>query len=144
MAERKRVALIAHDNRKHDLLAWARYKRDTLAGHPLFATGTTGGLLDAELGLDVTRFLSGPTIAAHDIAARIAGREGKADALAARCIIDMGDRAAYLAVDPVRPPRDKIPTVSEGRRWLLAKRLFERAYLWHAQRGRRIPTALGW
>jgi sulfide:quinone oxidoreductase len=84
------------------------------------------------------------TIAALDIAARIAGGEGGAHPLAARCILDMGDRAAYMALDPVRPPRDKIPTVSEGRRWLVAKRLFERAYLWHARRGRRVPTALGW
>jgi sulfide:quinone oxidoreductase len=84
------------------------------------------------------------TIAARDIAARITGGEGGTHELAARCILDMGDRAAYLAVDPVRPPRDKKPTVSHGRRWLLAKQLFERAYLWHARRGRRIPTALGW
>jgi len=84
------------------------------------------------------------TIAAQDIAARIEGREGTTFALAARCILDMGDRGAYLAVDPVRPPRDRLPTLSEGRRWLLAKRLFERTYLWHARRGRRMPTTLGW
>lgn len=84
------------------------------------------------------------TIAAEDIAARIAGGEGKTRPLAARCILDLGDRAAYMAVDPVRPPRNKIPTVSEGRRWLLAKRLFERTYLWHARHGLRVPTALGW
>jgi sulfide:quinone oxidoreductase len=52
--------------------------------------------------------------------------------------------AVYMAVDPVRPPRNTIPTVSEGRRWLLVERAFERAYLWHARRGRRMPTALGW
>jgi sulfide:quinone oxidoreductase len=84
------------------------------------------------------------TIAADAIAATITGADGKTHPLAARCILDMGDRAAYLSVDPVRPPRDKIPTVSQGRHWLLAKRLFERAYLWHARRGRRVPTALGW
>jgi len=84
------------------------------------------------------------TIAVRDIAARIDGHEGKTAALTARCILDMGDRGAYLAVDPVRPPRDKIPTLSEGRRWLLAKRLFERAYLWHAKRGRHMSATLGW
>ena len=84
-------------------------------------------------------------IAARDIAARTLGRGGDAAAeLSARCVLDMGDRGAYLAVDPVRPPRNAIPTVSEGRRWLLAKRVFERTYLWHAKRGRRMPTALGW
>ena len=60
MAERKRVALIAHDNCKSELLDWARFNRGTLADHELFATGTTGTLLASELGLPVTRFLSGP------------------------------------------------------------------------------------
>ncbi len=84
------------------------------------------------------------TIAASDIAARIGGGEGRTGELAARCVMDMGDRGVYMAVDPVRPPRNTIPTVSEGRRWLLAKRAFERLYLFHARRGRRVPTALGW
>jgi sulfide:quinone oxidoreductase len=83
-------------------------------------------------------------IAAGDIAARIGGHEGSTADLSARCVLDMGTTGAYLAVDPVRPPRNKIPTVSEGRRWLLAKRAFERTYLWHAKRGRRMPTTLGW
>ena len=43
MSARKRVALIAHDNRKADMLEWARYNRETLAAHELYATGTTGG-----------------------------------------------------------------------------------------------------
>lgn len=84
-------------------------------------------------------------IAARDIAARIAGRNREAAAeLSARCVLDMGDRGAYMAVDPVRPPRNAIPTVVEGRRWLLAKRVFERTYLWHARHGRHIPSTLGW
>ena len=60
MAARKRVALIAHDNCKADLLDWARYNRGTLDRHELYATGTTGALLELELGLSVWRFLSGP------------------------------------------------------------------------------------
>ena len=84
------------------------------------------------------------TIAAADIAARITGGQGQTAELRARCVIDMGDRGVYMAVDPVRPPRNKIPTVSEGRRWLLAKRAFERLYLLSARQGRRVPTALGW
>lgn len=84
------------------------------------------------------------TIAVHDLAARINGDDGDAPELSARCVLDMGDKGVYLAVDPVRPPRNRIPTVSLGRRWLLAKQAFEKAYLWHARRGRRMPTALGW
>ncbi|MDA8040217.1 MAG: FAD/NAD(P)-binding oxidoreductase [Actinomycetota bacterium] len=83
-------------------------------------------------------------IAASDIATRIAGAKPRSFELSARCVLDMGNSGAYLAVDPVRPPRDKIPTVSEGPQWLLAKRVFEQAYLWHAKHGRRMPTAIGW
>ncbi len=83
-------------------------------------------------------------IAARDLAARVEGREGTTAELSARCVLDMGDRGAYMAVDPVRPPRDQIPTVSEGRRWLYAKQAFERAYLFSARRGQKMPTALGW
>ena len=83
-------------------------------------------------------------IVAADLAARIEGREGPTAELSARCVLDMGDRGVYLAVDPVRPPRDEIPTVSDGHRWLLVKRAFERTYLWHARHGRRMPTAFGW
>jgi methylglyoxal synthase len=60
MAPRKRVALIAHDNCKTDLLDWARYNRGTLGHHELYATGTTGAVLSTDLGLSITRFLSGP------------------------------------------------------------------------------------
>ena len=83
-------------------------------------------------------------IAARDLAARVEGHEGRTAELSASCVLDMGNRAAYMAVKPVRPPRDKIPTVSEGRRWLYAKQAFERAYLFSARRGLKMPTALGW
>lgn len=79
MPERKRIALIAHDNKKQDLLAWARFNRGTLKRHELYATGTTGGLLNAELGLDVTRFLSGPLGGDQQVGAGIA--EGRIDAV---------------------------------------------------------------
>jgi methylglyoxal synthase len=71
MDERKRIALIAHDNRKADLLEWARFNRDLLAGHDLFATGTTGGILATELDLDIVRFKSGPLGGDQQIGARI-------------------------------------------------------------------------
>jgi len=77
MGARKRVALVAHDNRKSDLLDWARFNRGTLAMHDLFATGTTGAVLSAELDLSVTRFLSGPLGGDQQIGAAIV--EGRID-----------------------------------------------------------------
>ncbi len=74
---RKRIALIAHDNRKADLLDWARFNRGTLAEHELFATGTTGALLADELELEVTRFRSGPLGGDQQVGAAIA--EGRID-----------------------------------------------------------------
>src|SRR6188768_1468171 len=77
MKRRKRIALIAHDNRKTDILDWARYNRGTLSHHELFATGTTGGLLARDLGLTVTRFLSGPLGGDQQVGAALA--EGRID-----------------------------------------------------------------
>ena len=77
MNRRKRIALIAHDNRKRELLEWARYNRDTLGRHQLFATGTTGTLLDTELDLEVGLFLSGPLGGDQQVGAGIA--EGRID-----------------------------------------------------------------
>jgi len=73
----KRIALIAHDNLKQDMLDWARFNRGTLEKHELSATGTTGQLLVDELGLDVHLFLSGPLGGDQQIGAAIA--EGRID-----------------------------------------------------------------
>ncbi len=68
----RRIALIAHDNKKADLLEWARFNRSLLAGHHLCATGTTGRLLRDELGLPVTCVQSGPLGGDQQIGAKIA------------------------------------------------------------------------
>ena len=78
-AVRKRIVLIAHDNRKSDLLAWAKFNQGTLADHDLFATGTTGGLIAEGLGLPVHRYLSGPLGGDQQVGAAIA--EGRIDAV---------------------------------------------------------------
>ena len=77
MPLRKRIALIAHDNRKPDLVEWARFNRGTLARHELYATGTTGALVARELDLTVNRFLSGPLGGDQQVGAAIA--EGRID-----------------------------------------------------------------
>lgn len=77
MNDRKRIALIAHDNRKLDLLDWARFNRGTLEEHELYATGTTGGLVEEALGIPVRRFLSGPLGGDQQVGAGIA--EGRLD-----------------------------------------------------------------
>jgi methylglyoxal synthase len=76
---RKRLALIAHDRRKGDMLDWARANHASLREHELYATGTTGTLLEYELGLKVHRFLSGPLGGDQQIGAKIA--EGEIDML---------------------------------------------------------------
>src|SRR4029077_11419149 len=79
MAEKKTVAIVAHDNKKQDLLAWAKFNRDALAGHRLIATGTTGKLLHSELDLQVERLQSGPLGGDQQIGAKIS--EGEIDVL---------------------------------------------------------------
>jgi methylglyoxal synthase len=77
--QRRRIALVAHDNKKIELLRWAEFNRGTLRQHNLCATGTTGTMLEFELGLPVTRYLSGPVGGDQQIGAQIA--EGTVDVL---------------------------------------------------------------
>lgn len=74
---KKRIALIAHDNKKPDLLEWAQLNRELLAQHELLATGSTGTLVSEALGLPVEKLQSGPLGGDQQIGARIA--EGMVD-----------------------------------------------------------------
>jgi methylglyoxal synthase len=79
LASRKRIALVAHDNMKSEIIEWAIYNKTALSRHLLYATGTTGSLLETSLGQPITKFLSGPLGGDQQIGASIA--EGKLDAL---------------------------------------------------------------
>jgi methylglyoxal synthase len=75
MGEKKRIALVAHDNKKDDLLEWAEHNLDVLRGNKLYATGTTGRVLAERLGLDITRMQSGPLGGDQELGAKIVGGE---------------------------------------------------------------------
>src|SRR5690554_7264100 len=69
---RKRIALVAHDNKKQELLDWVNYNKKMLAAHELFGTGTTGKLIEELTGLQVTKMKSGPMGGDMQIGAMIA------------------------------------------------------------------------
>ena len=77
MGERKKIAIVAHDNKKSDLLEWAKFNKVLLAQHNLYATGTTGSLLEQELAVEVHKLQSGPLGGDQQIGAKIA--EGEID-----------------------------------------------------------------
>jgi methylglyoxal synthase len=79
IGRRKRIALVAHDNKKKDLIEWASHNAVILARHELIATGTTGKLLEEKLDRPVKKLLSGPLGGDQQIGAMIA--EGKLDVL---------------------------------------------------------------
>lgn len=72
-----RIALIAHDKKKDDMIDFAKRYKDVLKNHELYATGTTGKLINQLVGLEVYRFLSGPLGGDQQIGASLA--EGKMD-----------------------------------------------------------------
>jgi methylglyoxal synthase len=79
IGRKKKIALVAHDNKKRDLLDWAKFNRDLLAEHEVYATGTTGSVLEQELDFAITKLQSGPLGGDQQIGAKIA--EGALDFL---------------------------------------------------------------
>jgi methylglyoxal synthase len=77
--KRKRIALVAHDNKKKDLIEWVEHNKTVLAKHELVATGTTGKLIEEKIDRPVKKLLSGPLGGDQQIGAMIA--EGKIDVL---------------------------------------------------------------
>jgi methylglyoxal synthase len=75
MGRQKRIALVAHDNKKDDLVTWARFNLDSLAKHTLYATGTTGSVLEEELGLEIIKLQSGPLGGDQQLGAKISETE---------------------------------------------------------------------
>jgi len=76
---KKKIALVAHDHKKKDLIEWAKYNQVLLAQHELFATGTTGKILEQELGVPIHKLQSGPLGGDQQIGAKIT--EGDIDFL---------------------------------------------------------------
>ena len=79
LLKKKKIALVAHDNRKSELVEWAVFNKESMLKCDLVATGTTGGLLERELSMPVRRFQSGPLGGDQQIGALIA--EGEVDML---------------------------------------------------------------
>ncbi len=75
----KAIALVAHDNKKQDLLAWCKKHLADLQPHTLYATGTTGSLIERETGLSINKLISGPMGGDQQVGALIT--EGKVDML---------------------------------------------------------------
>lgn len=79
LEKNKKIALVAHDNKKSDLIEWAKFNKTLLAHHIVYATGTTGGLLEKELDIEILKLQSGPLGGDQQIGSKIV--EGDIDFL---------------------------------------------------------------
>lgn len=77
VSEQKGIALVAHDSKKEALLEWVRYNRQILQEHRLYATGTTGAILEENLDLEINKLMSGPLGGDQQLGAKIV--EGDVD-----------------------------------------------------------------
>jgi methylglyoxal synthase len=77
ISKQKKIALIAHDNKKRDLISWAKKNSDVLSKHFLCGTGTTSRLISEETSLPVKAYRSGPLGGDQQIGAAIV--DGKVD-----------------------------------------------------------------
>jgi methylglyoxal synthase len=75
MSKKKKIALVAHDNKKVEMIEWAKFNRYLLTQHKIFATGTTGRLLEEVLGVKVKKLQSGPLGGDQQIGALIVDGE---------------------------------------------------------------------
>jgi len=75
MGKRKKIALIAHDNKKQDLLEWVKFNKDALRQHHLVATGGTGSMIERDAGLEIHCLESGPLGGDQQVGAKIAQNE---------------------------------------------------------------------
>jgi methylglyoxal synthase len=71
----KKIALVAHDNKKQDLVEWALYNRELLVQHRVYATGTTGEVLEQALSFEIVKLQSGPLGGDQQIGAKIVDGE---------------------------------------------------------------------
>ena len=75
MKKKKKIALVAHDNKKADLVDWVKFNKNLLLQHELYSTGTTGKILENELNIKINKLRSGPLGGDQQIGAKIAAGE---------------------------------------------------------------------
>jgi methylglyoxal synthase len=138
----RKIALIAHDHRKPDLVEWAQFNRETLSKHELFATGTTGQILADQLELPVNRYLSGALGGDQQVGAAIA--EGRID-----LVIFFSDPLAAHAHDVDVKALLRIAVLYDvpiacnraSADFMLSSPLMVSAYARHPQMPQETPTA---